>query len=528
MPVEPILLLAPPGCGKTEALALRAAGLVAGGHVPPPRRVLALTFSNKARDNLGDRLRTRLGRRRAAATVTVQNFHGFSARVVCGHGHLIGIGHDVVMPDRRWAKTELDSLSSDRNEKTEALNTIREAKQQAVTDADVAATIAGSGNALAIELERRRLEENRLDFDDLLRCAVQLLEIDGVRRLYRAHFAAVLVDEMQDMTVRQLDLALSLGPERLTLAGDAAQGIYTFAGAAPDAVAARFEMEDPTVLLLTENYRSAPAVLELVSAMARSIGGEEVSCADEGAWDERGEVRVLRYANTQEEAAAILDAVATLLERDPSLSIGVVARSHFRKQWVEDAAATRGYDFQCWDRAVDTPAVRGVLQRCAKRIADGRSTEALPQLTEMCLAECPADDVDLRDGILDALDLVGELCESGSSLENVMGTLSVRSIEAVSPGLHFLNAHVGKGQQFDWVVVLGMEAGSIPSYLAKTDAEKQEELRVLHVMCSRARRGLLFTVARDVRSDPDREWLRNESPWLKRIQDFTTGEGMPV
>jgi DNA helicase-2/ATP-dependent DNA helicase PcrA len=309
MPIEPVLLLAPPGCGKTEALALRAAGLVSTGRVVAPRKILALTFSNKARDGLRKRLRERLGSRKAAHAVTVQNFHGFAARVVNGHGHLIGAGHDVTLPDRRWVKTQLELLSANRSDAAGALAIIRQAKQKLQTDDAVAIEIANSKNMLAQELETRRLGEGRLDFDDLIRAALLLLQNDGVRRLYRAHFAAVLVDEMQDMTLQQLELSLAVGAERMTLAGDTGQGIYGFAGADPDGVVARFEQEDPTLLLLTENYRSAPAILKLVSAMAKSIGGEEVTCAEVESWSTEGHIRVLRYRSTEEEAASVLAAM---------------------------------------------------------------------------------------------------------------------------------------------------------------------------------------------------------------------------
>jgi DNA helicase-2/ATP-dependent DNA helicase PcrA len=95
-----VLLDAPAGCGKTEALAVRAAGLVRGGHVPSPSKILAVSFSNKARDNLRARLRQHL-RGHELPTVTVANLHGVAARVVLAHGQTIGLTPDAhVMPTR--------------------------------------------------------------------------------------------------------------------------------------------------------------------------------------------------------------------------------------------------------------------------------------------------------------------------------------------------------------------------------------------------------------------------------------------
>jgi DNA helicase II / ATP-dependent DNA helicase PcrA len=72
-----LLVVAPAGCGKTEALTLRVAGLIKRGTVAHPRRVLVTTFSNRARDNVRDRLRSYLPFADMRDRVTISNFHGF-------------------------------------------------------------------------------------------------------------------------------------------------------------------------------------------------------------------------------------------------------------------------------------------------------------------------------------------------------------------------------------------------------------------------------------------------------------------
>ena len=433
------------------------------------------------------------------------------------------------MPDRRWADTQLVDMGATRNAARDAKDIVRNAKQTFMSDAQVAKEIAASENAFAIELEERRIADARLDFDDLIRYGVTLVNLDPVRRLYRAHFAAVLVDEMQDMTILQLELALLVGTGRTMLAGDAAQGIYGFAGAQPEGVVSRFEIEEPVIFVLTENYRSAPAVLNMVSSMAESIGGTAVCCASPSEWVDEGEIRVLRFDSTPEEAEQVLDMVERILATGDGCSVGVIARNYFRKRWIEEAATVRKLHFECWDRSVDSHHVRTILHRALPEVPCSESRdEQLRLFRETCLALCHPDEVDLRDGVLGGLDTVQQLVERGTDIEIAVATLSVRSSDVVAPGLHFLNAHVGKGQQFDWVIVLGMEKGIIPSYHARTQAEVAEELRVLHVMCSRAKRGLLFTASRDVRWDPTKEWIRQESPWLAAVGKYTTGDGDPT
>ena len=80
-----------------------------------------------------------------------------------------------------------------------------------------------------------------------------------------------------------------------------------------------------------------------------------------------------------------------------------------------------------------------------------------------------------------------------------------------------LNAHVGKGQQFDWVVVMGLEEGHVPSAYSTTSAQIQEELRVLLVMLSRARKGIFLTHARATRNKYGRVFRQGPSRWWEAI-----------
>ena len=84
-----LMIVAPPGCGKTEVLAHRAAHLI--GSLEKNQRVLVLTFTNKARSNLEERLRSVLGQTRTRQRIVVRNFHGFAAQVIRAHGRTIGL-----------------------------------------------------------------------------------------------------------------------------------------------------------------------------------------------------------------------------------------------------------------------------------------------------------------------------------------------------------------------------------------------------------------------------------------------------
>lgn len=102
-----LLVVAPAGCGKTEALALRIQGLLQRGDVAAPKKILATTFSNRARDNIRERLRYYLAPSVMRDRVTVSNFHGLAARLIRAHGNVIGLSEELLLPESDWIGEQL-------------------------------------------------------------------------------------------------------------------------------------------------------------------------------------------------------------------------------------------------------------------------------------------------------------------------------------------------------------------------------------------------------------------------------------
>jgi DNA helicase-2/ATP-dependent DNA helicase PcrA len=88
-----------------------------------------------------------------------------------------------------------------------------------------------------------------------------------------------------------------------------------------------------------------------------------------------------------------------------------------------------------------------------------------------------------------------------------------------APGLHLLNGHVGKGQQFDWVFVVGLEEGYLPDFRETTSEGRQEELRILSVMISRARHGVALTWSAEVPAQNGKVYSKTPSSFLKYFDD---------
>jgi DNA helicase-2/ATP-dependent DNA helicase PcrA len=256
-----LLITAPAGCGKTEALGLRVAGLLTQSAVTAPRKVLVTTFSNRARDNIRDRIGTHVSPNLMRDRVTIANFHGISARIFKAHADVIGLDASLLIPESDWVGDECRRQRVNFDVAGEASELLRTIKQEAVDDATVMEQLEGAGNRLAIRLEKLRLSEGRLTYDDLPRVAELILAHDEVAAAYRNHFAAVIVDEFQDLTPQQLRIVNRIGAGKTTYAGDLAQGIYRFAGARPQEVYAAIAQECSTKIELNESHRSSPKCL---------------------------------------------------------------------------------------------------------------------------------------------------------------------------------------------------------------------------------------------------------------------------
>lgn len=516
-----VLLIAPPGCGKTEQLARFAAHWVGSVPAGSPSQLLALTFSNKATANLRARIASVL-QRAEARRVYVTNFHGLSYRLVRNHGPTIGLAADVLLPQPGWIARHRVAVARSAGVAPYVLAAqIREAKCGPFDDDEVMERLDEIGGRAAVAYESGLREAGRLDFDDALRHGARLLAHEVVGQLYRCRFGAVVVDECQDLTPVQYQMTEELGTARWVYAGDEAQGIYGFAGARPSEVYRRIRGRQPTVVELRESYRSSPPVLRAVSVVAKELGGHELVSATPERWTGREAFRVEHHKNTGVEALAVLAQVRAWLEVEPNRSVAVMARSSWRRRDVDALARKLNVPHEIWDYPVHRPRIVQLLQRhLGRAVARGsNSPEQLEELYLLCVASLRADDFDILDELNEAVETLEELILD-HPLADIVQHLRVDSDEdnPVGAGLHLLTGHVGKGQQFDCVVVIGLEEGILPDFRAETPAAIREELAVLHVMLSRARQDLVVTCAADVRVKPDRPWQRDPSRWLSLLE----------
>jgi DNA helicase-2/ATP-dependent DNA helicase PcrA len=316
---RPLLIVAGPGAGKTRTLTVRIAHLIRS-HAVAPEAVLAITFTNKAAEEMAERLDALLGAH-DARRVTVKTFHAFGARLLAEHGHHLGLPANFAIAgdDERRAilRQAVPSLSdSDASRALEriadAKNHLRNLEQIGADDGDFALFFRAYCEALAAS--------QMVDFDDLIALAVRLLdEHPVVRQAIHARYRWISVDEYQDVNLAQVQMLrlLSAGGANLCAIGDPDQAIYGFRGADRRHFLA-FQEEHPNArtILLRQSYRAPQSLLNAASqVIARSSDPD----ADHGArrmWSEFTEqvkLDIHRVASDKAEAETVVQRIEQMV-----------------------------------------------------------------------------------------------------------------------------------------------------------------------------------------------------------------------
>ena len=309
----------------------------------PGQKILALTFTNRAKANLSEPLWRILGAQRMRRYVTVHNFHGHAAKIVLAHGRTIGLQVDgMTMPATSTLKRALREFSGDKAACGAATELLAAIKRGPLTDDEVVEAIKEAWDALALQVETDQIAGDQLHYDDLLRHAQCLLRIEEVARLYRQHYGAALVDEYQDLSLQQLDLAMRTCTTSRTFAGDPLQGILLLLTAphpkirrpaAPACAASPWSF--------TVSYRSSPAVLAMVNGIAAPMGAAPLRAHDPSAWPGGGASAAIDFSTRAAEAAFIAAVCEQITTADPAASVGVISRAAWRRAAIDGALAQR-------------------------------------------------------------------------------------------------------------------------------------------------------------------------------------------
>ncbi len=274
----PLLVLAGAGSGKTRVLTHRIAYLLATGRARPGE-ILAITFTNKAAAEMRERVAGLIGRSVRAMWVTT--FHSSCARMLRVDGERLGYSKGFTIYDQgdslRMIKRCLAELGVDpkRYPPRAVQGKISGAKNQLIDPSGYSEMMVGGFEEVVAEVfplyEKRMLEANAMDFDDLLVRTVNVLELfEDVRERWRRTFRHVLVDEYQDTNHAQYRMLQLLAKEHgnLMVVGDEDQSVYSFRSAdVRNILDFENDFPDAEVIKLEQNYRSTQTILSAANAV---------------------------------------------------------------------------------------------------------------------------------------------------------------------------------------------------------------------------------------------------------------------
>lgn len=353
----PLLILAGAGSGKTRVLTHRIAYLLATGQARPDE-ILAITFTNKAAQEMRERVELLVGARTRA--MWLLTFHAACARMLRADAHRLGYTRQFTIYDqadaRRLVKRCIDELDVDpkrftpgaiHHEISDAKNKLRDAESYGeMVGSYFEQTVVDVYKLYESELHRM----NAMDFDDLLVRAVNVMELfPEVRERYASAFRHVLVDEYQDTNHAQYKWLQLIGGEHrnICVVGDDSQSIYSFRGADVRNIL-DFEDDFPEALVvkLEQNYRSTQTILDAANAVIANNRGQ----MHKSLWTDVGigdPIRVRELEDEHAEARFVAGEIERLVDEGTSRNeVAVFYRTNAQSRVLEDTLVRAQIGYQ--------------------------------------------------------------------------------------------------------------------------------------------------------------------------------------
>jgi DNA helicase II / ATP-dependent DNA helicase PcrA len=357
-PGGPILVVAGAGSGKTRVLTHRVAHLIRDRKVSP-FAILAITFTNKAADEMKERVGQLVGP--VAQKMWVSTFHSACARILRREAAHLGMRSSFSIYDQADAVRLTGYILRDLNLDPKRMPprqvhaAISAAKNELISPTELLErALTPYDKKLAevyAEYQKRLTDASALDFDDLLTQAVNLFRRHpDVASAWRSRFQHVLVDEFQDTNLAQWELVRTLADEHrnIMVVGDADQAIYRFRGADYRNLM-RFEeaFPDASVIVLEQNYRSTQTILDAANAVIANNAGRR----PKHLWtDSVGGELISRYLGEDErdEALYLTREVHRLVEEYPYRfgDLAVFYRTNAQSRVIEEVFVRSGIPYR--------------------------------------------------------------------------------------------------------------------------------------------------------------------------------------
>ncbi len=342
----PLLVLAGAGSGKTRVIVEKIAHLIAAGRMPA-RRIAAITFTNKSAKEMRERVDKRI-RGDAAEGLTICTFHALGLKFLQIEHAAAGLKRGFSIFDADDAAAQVKDLMAGAKPDAveDAKNLISRAKNAGLSPEQALAAARSTREREAAALYQRyqaRLATfNAVDFDDLIRVPVQILEENpDIALAWRERIGYLLVDECQDTNDAQYRLLKQLAGERgdFTCVGDDDQSIYAWRGANPDNLLAMArDYPKLEIIKLEQNYRCSNRVLRVANALIAHNPHEHLKKL----WSDQPDgdrIRVWECRDSEHEAEKVAAEIAFLhtARNAPWSDFCILFRGNFQSRPLEKA-----------------------------------------------------------------------------------------------------------------------------------------------------------------------------------------------
>ena len=541
----PCLILAGPGTGKTLTLTMRVTGLVTRWGVDPTG-ILAITFTNKAAEEMKRRIKAAFGDEMIAKAITITTFHSFGMSLLREYAHRFGRSAEfLVFGDGEKAHI-LKSLPGTKGRDLPRLaegislakNTMRTPTE--LGDDELANTYAA--------YEERLRAEDAFDIDDLVVYPVRLLKGSAdIGEAIRGRYPWICIDEYQDINCAQYNLIRLLAPEEdsnIFAIGDPDQAIYGFRGA-DNTFIQNFRADYPSASIyeLKTSYRCSKTILAASHQVIRPGGGSDpLEGIREGV-----SIHIQECPTAKSEAEFVARTVERLMggvrffsldsqiadgtedsEATSFSDFGVLFRLSRMARDIMKAMDDHGIPYQLVGeepffrhepvctlidilRLIAMPSNKVLLQRLQEKHVRGLSEasilemkgnkdlhsigEYIREIVELYLPEVMASHKDALEGLVSLSNEYGpDLASFLSSLQ--LGS-AVDTYNTSNEQVALMTLHAAKGLEFSYVLIIGCEDGLLPyTIFTRHGSDIEEERRLLYVGMTRAKKMLFLTHAK--------------------------------
>ncbi|TGL57385.1 AAA family ATPase [Leptospira ognonensis] len=354
----PVLILAGAGSGKTRVITYRIARLINEYDIFP-NRILAVTFTNKAAQEMRERCTQILGK--SKGDPFIKTFHSLCLYILRRDGKHLGLGNNFTVYDSDMQESLIKELLKKNDLDTKEFrpgqlaNLFSKAKDSFQTAEDFSKQAADDhyGKTVAkifLAYEKEKFQRNALDFGDLiLSCVILFRDFPMILEKYQAYWQYIMVDEYQDTNKIQYHLvkALASKHKNICVVGDDDQSIYSWRGAdISNILNFNKDYPDSLVVKLEENYRSTKTIIDTAAKIIshNSKRTEKTLFTNN---PEGEKIRLTTYQNETEEANGILQKIIKLKNaKNRYADNAIFYRTNSQSRYFEEAFRKKGIPYK--------------------------------------------------------------------------------------------------------------------------------------------------------------------------------------